>query len=290
MPTKIFSGKRMCNIESLPGVMAVCNPAVSGVPGIFIARGIATDGHLCYPVGTVDENCSFKQTGFLALSDDIMSYKHDARVLGIYDNSFNCQSTYAIGPWVVVDPTTFTKSVMDGGTISPNVVRIDEQWSRNIVVIRQQKAGWHYLFRRHDRSSIEICTCKNLKSVSVITKIRPIEPWEGVKVGAGAAFSHSGYVYLFYYGSTYNREYRVGLYVFIDGKPTKAVRRSVLPVLYPDQPWEMAGCAPMVTFPTSVVKQQDGTVYLFYGAADKYIAVAETDVDTLRRWAICDYM
>jgi len=71
--------------------------------------------------------------------------------------------------------------------------------------------------------------------------------------------------------------YRTALAVFDRQDPRKVLFRSDKPILEPEKEWEKAGQVPNVVFVEGMVKK--GNRYLFYyGAADKYIGVAQASV------------
>src|SRR5438105_3414473 len=68
--------------------------------------------------------------------------------------------------------------------------------------------------------------------------------------------------------------YRTAVAVFDPHDPSKLLSRSDRPIFAPEKEWEKVGQVPNVVFVEGMVSQ--GSRYLFYyGAADKYIGVAE---------------
>jgi predicted GH43/DUF377 family glycosyl hydrolase len=68
--------------------------------------------------------------------------------------------------------------------------------------------------------------------------------------------------------------YRTAVAVFDSHDPSKLLYRSDKPIFAPEKEWEKVGQVPNVVFVEGMVRQ--GSRYLFYyGAADKYIGVAE---------------
>jgi len=71
--------------------------------------------------------------------------------------------------------------------------------------------------------------------------------------------------------------YRTAIAVFDRHDPRKLVWRSEEPIFFPEKDWEKVGQVPNVVFVEGMAKQ--GERYLFYyGAADKYIGVAEAPI------------
>jgi len=84
------------------------------------------------------------------------------------------------------------------------------------------------------------------------------------------------------------REYAVGAAVLDADRPWVVKHLTKHPVLYPQAGYEMTGLVEHVCFPCSAVLEADGTVKLYYGAADTVQAVAEASLDDVlhacRHW------
>jgi predicted GH43/DUF377 family glycosyl hydrolase len=71
--------------------------------------------------------------------------------------------------------------------------------------------------------------------------------------------------------------YRTAVAIFDRGDPRKVIFRSDKPIFEPEKEWEKIGQVPNVVFVEGMAKK--GNRYLFYyGAADKYVGVAEASV------------
>ena len=84
-------------------------------------------------------------------------------------------------------------------------------------------------------------------------------------------------IVLFYNAADDNLMYRTAIAVFDRKDPRKLIWRSEQPVFSPEKPWEKVGQVPNVVFVEGIVRQS-GRYWLYYGAADKYIGVAEVPV------------
>ena len=84
-------------------------------------------------------------------------------------------------------------------------------------------------------------------------------------------------IVLVYNGADDKLVYRTGVAIFDRKNPRKLLWRTDRPILQPEKDWEKVGQVPNVVFVEGVVKR--GERYLFYyGAADKYIGVAEAPI------------
>jgi len=80
-------------------------------------------------------------------------------------------------------------------------------------------------------------------------------------------------ILLIYNGSDRQSRYSVGWVLFSKKDPTKVLKRANEPILKVTEDWEKFGQVYNVVFAEGLVKYED-TWYLYYGAADTYIAVA----------------
>ena len=81
-------------------------------------------------------------------------------------------------------------------------------------------------------------------------------------------------VLLIYNGADDRLVYRSGWAIFDRRDPTQVVARAADPLFHPEQEWEKAGQVPNVVFVEGLVRQHQKWLF-YYGAADKYIGVAE---------------
>ncbi len=113
---------------------------------------------------------------------------------------------------------------------------------------------------------------------SVLLPVRP-GWWDNHRVGLGPPpiETEEGWL-IFYHGVRVTASgslYRVGMALLDLDDPRKIIYRSNEWVLGPEKDYEYMGDVPGVTFPTgAVVNRSTGEVRLYYGAADKCVAVA----------------
>jgi len=104
------------------------------------------------------------------------------------------------------------------------------------------------------------------------------ETWEN-KLGGGPPPIKTKDGWLMIYHSSdksgEGRTYRGGIALLDLKDPTKVISRSAFPILEPDTLFERRGTVDAVVFPQGIVKKNKDTIQIFYGAADKYIGVAE---------------
>ncbi len=120
---------------------------------------------------------------------------------------------------------------------------------------------------------------------SVLLPVRP-GWWDNHRVGLGPPpiETEEGWL-IFYHGVRMTASgslYRVGVALLDLENPRKIIYRSSEWVLGPDKDYEYMGDVPGVTFPTgAIVNHSTGEVRLYYGAADKCVAVATGNIRQL---------
>jgi beta-1,2-mannobiose phosphorylase / 1,2-beta-oligomannan phosphorylase len=111
--------------------------------------------------------------------------------------------------------------------------------------------------------------------------IKPEQEWEALKVGAGPPPIKTKHGWLLiYHGVDNSRVYRAGAAVLDLKDPSKVIGRTAKPILEPKEPYEKKGDVNNVVFPTGVCVI-DGTLFVYYGAADKVCCLATADLEDL---------
>jgi predicted GH43/DUF377 family glycosyl hydrolase len=111
--------------------------------------------------------------------------------------------------------------------------------------------------------------------------MKPKEKWEEVKIGAGPPpiKTNEGWL-LIYHGVDDKKVYRAGATLLDLKNPSEVISRTNKPILEPHEEYEKHGDVPYVVFPEGVIVI-DSRLLVYYGAADKYIGVAEVELDEL---------
>lgn len=100
--------------------------------------------------------------------------------------------------------------------------------------------------------------------------------WEGSKIGGGPEpmLTDDGWL-VCYHGADAGNAYALALALLDKDDPTKVLDRSDSPLLTPELPWEREGFFPNVVFSNGWVRWPDGRIWIYYGAADSGVGVAE---------------
>ena len=101
------------------------------------------------------------------------------------------------------------------------------------------------------------------------------EWWESAKIGGSTPPVKCKYGWMMLYHGVAKKDgaYRVGAVILDEKDPTKILARTKDFVMEPEYPYETAGYYNGCVFPTGIVVK-DGLMYVYYGAADKFVCVA----------------
>lgn len=125
----------------------------------------------------------------------------------------------------------------------------------------------------------KITSTTNLDNQTILKTIP--KTWENGKLGGGIPPIKTPKGWLFIYHAVDNfGVYRGGMALLDIVEPWKVISRSPFPILEPTLEFEIAGLVENVVFPQGAILKQNymepanPMVYIYYGAADKYIGVA----------------
>ncbi len=112
---------------------------------------------------------------------------------------------------------------------------------------------------------------------------RPIAgTWEGQRVGCGAPpiRTDAGWLEI-YHGADDAGRYCLGAMLTDLDRPEQIVARSSKPIFQPTEPYELHGVFGECVFSNGLLAHDDGTLTIFYGAADTVCAAATTTIDEM---------
>ncbi len=106
--------------------------------------------------------------------------------------------------------------------------------------------------------------------------------WESGRVGCGAPpiRTDEGWLEIYHAASAEGR-YCLGAMLSDLDHPELLTARSPEPVFVPEAPYELAGVFANCVFSNGVVADDDGTLTVYYGAADRICAAAVTTIDEM---------
>jgi len=108
------------------------------------------------------------------------------------------------------------------------------------------------------------------------------ESWDSAKIGiAGPPIkTEHGWLLIYHGVSKLDRNYRLGYMILDLADPFNVLFRSPFPILEPEFDYEKIGIVNNVVFSCGAV-EKDGLIFLYYGGADKVMAVATLEVSKL---------
>ncbi len=123
--------------------------------------------------------------------------------------------------------------------------------------------------------------------VTVLTP-RP-EMWDSARVGpAGVPIQTPAGWLALYHASDRTDRYSLGVALLDNHDPARVLGRSSRPVLCPKEPYEVNGFHPNVVFSCGADIDPNGTLTVYYGAADESTCAISATVDGLLGYATSD--
>jgi predicted GH43/DUF377 family glycosyl hydrolase len=170
-------------------------------------------------------------------------------------------------------------------------------WQRHGVVIPgpdnkdaalfPEKVGGRYVMFHRIPPAIWLAYSNDLVHWGDYAKIMEPRPgnWDEWKVGAGGPpiKTERGWLVI-YHGVSPDRVYRLGVALLDLEDPSRVLNWPAAAILEPEEPWELRGDVPNVVF-TCGTAELGGRYFVYYGGADKVIAVATADRDALLDFA-----
>jgi predicted GH43/DUF377 family glycosyl hydrolase len=175
----------------------------------------------------------------------------------------------------------------DGPHILSRPGEIQKNW-----VLFPEKINGKYAILHSIAPSVEIAYRDSIEDVGTTEPfieswvgsrngLPPRDGWDSHVRGAGPPPVKTEHGWLLFYHAISENDpgrYKLGAMLLDLNEPTKVLHRSAAPVLSPDELYENHGKPGIVYACGAVVR--DGTLYIYYGGADKVVAVATADLET----------
>jgi predicted GH43/DUF377 family glycosyl hydrolase len=140
-----------------------------------------------------------------------------------------------------------------------------------------------------DKPSIWIAegdSITNYKNHSLLVK--PEQSWEELKIGVGVPpiRTKKGWLVI-YHGVNSDHFYSAGAFLLDIKDPCRILGRTKVPLLTPEEDYEIKGDVNNVVFPTGACIL-DNKLFVYYGAADKVCCVATADLQEILDYLLSD--
>jgi predicted GH43/DUF377 family glycosyl hydrolase len=217
----------------------------------------------------------------IAVSEDLLAWRrlglvHFEAMAGIPDLNLSSNKDAAFFPEVIADPN----GVPSLGLLHRPTTRIHLRSCGSDVTVPPSGD------ESRERIWISYVPLEAvLSDVAKLTLVRrhervmaPEQPWEILKIGAGAPPVRLpyGWVLPYHAVSALNGQVRycMGVAILDLERPSHVLYRTSRPVLEPYTDYECHGLVDNVVFPTASDLRVDGLLDIYYGAADRVIAAA----------------
>ncbi|MCS7281963.1 MAG: glycosidase [Anaerolineae bacterium] len=206
----------------------------------------------------------------------------DPRVTYLEDEGRFIMAYTAYSPKGITPMFAESTNLITWQRIGPLVVGED---NKDHVLFPRKIRGRYVSFHRRP-PSIWIAWSDDLREwrdFQVVMEPRP-ENWDCKRVGAGGVPIETPYGWLvLYHAYDFNHVYRLGACLLDLEDPTRVIARPKPFLLQPEETWELKGDVPNVVF-SAANPVVDGTVYVYYGGADRVIGLATCSLEELLEW------
>jgi predicted GH43/DUF377 family glycosyl hydrolase len=176
--------------------------------------------------------------------------------------------------------------VRKGVILAANKGNWNVKWTKSGAIIPQKIAGKYWMYflgtSKDGADQTGLAYSTDLVHWTEAT-MQPVLPKRTgkfdsrvVEPGPSPIITKDG-ILLVYNGADDHLVYRTGTAIFSASDPRKLLWRSDAPVFRPEREWEQIGQVPNVVFVEGMIKKKNHYL-LYYGAADKYVGVAEAEL------------
>lgn len=155
-------------------------------------------------------------------------------------------------------------------------------------VLFPRKIGGRYASFHRRPPSIWIAYSDDLQQwedFQVVMEPRP-DNWDSKRVGGGGVPIETEYGWLvLYHGYNHDHVYRLGMCLLDLEDPGQVIARPEGFLLEPSETWELKGDVATVVF-SGANPVVEGTVYVYYGGADRVIGLATGDLNELLQFIV----
>jgi beta-1,2-mannobiose phosphorylase / 1,2-beta-oligomannan phosphorylase len=257
---------------------------ISTDPRLFTYRGknyVTSISHLRAAISENNGPFRASKTPTLFPSTRYEGYGiEDSRIVKIgneYYINYTAASEYGIGT-ALAKTTDFKNFERLGLIFGPE--------NKDIAIFPEKINGKYYAFHRpvtHYLGALSIWGASSPDllawgSHEIILSPRDGQ-WDSERVGAGAApiKTKEGWLEI-YHASDHHTYYRSGALLLDLEEPWKVIARSEKPLIEAEAPYEVSGFMPHVIFHNGLIDLGNGTIEIYYGAADERSCMATASI------------
>lgn len=274
------------------------NPAAEKFDGKYIllvrVRGINPRESILLATSTDGYNFDIAPEPIIAPTPEDRGSLNDTRLTKIGDKYYICYCTDSgIGIRLGIIETTDFKTfdtIYRSEPDNRNGVLFPEKNDKKYVRLDRPFTRGYYMDRAYDIWMSKSPDLRYWGDHQLLLSYVDV-PWGNNKIGPGAQpiKTKKGWLVI-YHGAespdgtdtAWKKTYRAGVMLLDLDDPSKIISRPDAPLLEPETDYETdTEFRPNVIFPTGAILEDDNSIKLYYGAADKSIAVADTSIDQL---------
>jgi predicted GH43/DUF377 family glycosyl hydrolase len=203
----------------------------------------------------------------------------DPRITYLVDESRYIMAYTAYSPQRITPMFAESENLFTWQRIGPLVVGED---NKDHVLFPRRIRGRYVTFHRRP-PGIWLAYSDDLRTWTDFRPLMGPRPghWDSNRIGAGGIpiETEQGWLCI-YHGYDQQKVYRLGTYLLDLEDPSKVIARPKEFIMEPEEPWEQEGDVPNVVF-TAANPVVDGTVYVYYGGADRVIGLATCSLKEL---------
>lgn len=193
--------------------------------------------------------------------------------------TFIDEANFLAGNWLWSEPVILS----DPNTDNKNSCLLPDKINGQFVIMHRVSGHDIAIDHIEDPSFVQAHCLTDDYLLEKEAAIKPREDaWDSAKIGiAGPPLkTEKGWLLIYHGVSKFDKNYRLGYMILDINDPAKVLYRTPYPILEPQFEFEKKGIVDNVVFSCGAV-EKDGLIYVYYGGADKVIAVATIEKDKL---------
>ncbi len=252
---------------------------------LYRAQGVDYVSRIGYAVSSDGVHFNRLQQPVLAPQDEWETRGvEDPRITYLSDEGRFIMAYTAYSPKGITPMFAESTNLITWRRIGPLVVGED---NKDHVLFPRRVRGRYVSFHRRP-PAIWIAYSDDLVNWGDFQMVMAPRPgnWDCKRVGAGGVPIETEHGWLvLYHAYDYEHVYRLGACLLDLDDPTRVIARPREFLLQPEETWELKGDVPHAIF-SAANPVVGGTVYVYYGGADRVIGLATCSLEELLDWVL----